>query len=343
MAKIILKNRKVLLITLVALPVVFFFISLMCGRYEISFQKVIGIIGSRFLPINPYWTSIEESVVINLRLPRVLLAMLIGAGLSVSGASFQGIFRNPLVSPHILGVAAGAGFGGVLAMLLFDHPASIFISAFIFGVVAMITAYLMSRVGKVTPILMLVLSGVIVGAFFTAMISLLKYVADPTDELPSIVFWLMGSLATASYEKLAIVAIPILICIITLFLLRWRINIVSLGDEDAQALGIDVEKTRWLIIICVTIIVALSVSISGIVGWVGLAIPHIARMLVGPDHKVLLPTSISFGAVYLVCIDDIARSLTPAEIPLGILTAIVGAIIFGYLLKKTHGGGWLAG
>lgn len=343
MSKIIIKDHRLLLLILIVLPLISFFISLALGRYEVPFCKVIGITASRFLPLKHYWPQIDENIVINLRFPRILLAMLIGAGLSVSGATFQGIFKNPLVSPHILGVAAGAGFGGILAMMLFNHPLLIFISAFIFGIVAMIGAFFISRVGKSTPILMLVLSGVIINAFFQAMISLLKYIADPMDQLPAIVFWLMGSLLAASYRKLAMVAIPIIVCIILLFLLRWRINILSLEEDDARALGIDVEKTKWLIITLVTIIVSLSVSVCGIIGWVGLAVPHISRMLVGPDHQVLIPTSISLGAAYLVCIDTIARTITPAEIPLGILTAIIGAPIFGYLLKKTYGGGWIGG
>ena len=336
-----LKNQRAMAVIFIALPLITFIGSLMFGRYEVSFQNVIGIILSQFMHIDPYWTTTDEIVIIKLRIPRILLAMLIGAGLSVSGASFQGIFRNPLVSPHILGVASGAGFGGIVAMVLFDHPWSVLLFSFVFGIAALVAAHFMSRVGKATPILMLVLSGVIVNAFFAAMISVVKFLSDPLDELPSIVFWLMGSLAASSYTKLAMVSVPILICMGILIALRWRINILSLGDEDAQALGIGVENVKWMIIICVTVIVALSVSICGIIGWVGLAIPHIARMVVGPDHQVLLPASMSFGAVYLLLMDDIARTLTPAEIPLGILTAIIGAVIFGYLLRTTHGRGWV--
>lgn len=337
----LLKQKSVLAAVLIMLPILTFIVSITIGRYEVSIHSVIGILLSQFFPLDPYWTATDESVVINLRIPRILLAMLVGAGLSISGASFQGIFRNPLVSPDILGVASGAGFGGIVALILLGNQGSVFISSFIFGIIALIAAHRLSRVSKTTSILMLVLSGVIVNAFFTAMISIVKFSSDPQNELPSIVFWLMGSLAGASYIKLAIVSIPLLVCMTILLLLRWRINILSLGDEDAYALGMRVENIRWLIIICVTIIVALSVSISGIIGWVGLAIPHIARMVVGPDHRVLLPASMSFGAVYLLLMDGLARTLTPAEIPLGILTAIIGATVFGYLLRKTKGRGWV--
>lgn len=336
-------NRKHLLAAvLIISPLLAFFYSLTIGRYDyIPFRTVVDVVLSRFFDIEPYWDPVYEIVVFRLRIPRALLAMLIGAGLAVSGASFQGIFRNPLVSPHILGVATGSAFGGLLAMMLFRNQALDLLFAIIFGFVALILAHLMSRVRGGTPILMLVLAGVVVNAFFSAMISLVSYTADPIAELPDVVFTLMGSLADASYQKLDIVTVPILVCILVLYLLRWRINLLSLGDEDAQALGVRVERIKWLIITCVTVIVALCVSVSGVIGWVGLALPHIARMLVGPDHRVLIPTSISLGAVYLLLMDDIARTLTPAEIPLGILTAIIGAVIFGYLLKRTQGRGWV--
>lgn len=305
-----------------------------------SFSKTLAIIGSFILPIDRYWSSQDEAVIISLRLPRALLAILIGSGLAASGTVFQGIFRNPLVSPHILGVAAAAGFGGVAAMLFWPGSPLVFLSAFLFGNLAVLASYSISRVRKTTPILMLVLAGVIVNTFFTALISLIKYVADPIDKLPSIVYWLMGSLATASYHKLSLVFLPMLVCIGILNLLRWRINILSLGEEEAKSLGVEVEKTKWLIISCVSIIVSLAVSVSGIIGWIGLVIPHIARMLIGADHKQLLPVSTLLGAIYLLIIDDLSRSVTAAEIPLGILTSIVGAIIFALLLKKTVGGEW---
>jgi len=335
------RKQVFLKIILIIAPFIAFFISLSCGRYFIPFDKSMKIFFSSFMNFKGDWSRIEESIIINLRIPRVLLAMLIGAGLSVSGASFQGIFRNPLVSPHLLGVAAAAGFGGILGMIFLKNSIAIFVLAFVFGIVSVLIAFFFSREGKTTSMLMLVLSGVIVGSFFTALISLLKYIADPVDELPSIVFWLMGSFSTASYSKLLLVGPPIIVCIIILYLLRWRINILSLGDEEAEALGLPAEFLKWMIIIPVTIIVSLSVSVSGIIGWVGLAIPHITRMIVGPDHKVLIPATISLGAVYLVFIDDISRTLTAAEIPLGILTAIIGIVIFGFLLKSSKGGGWV--
>ena len=289
--------------------------------------------------IEPTWTGLEEAVVIQLRLPRAILAMLIGAGLSCAGASLQGLFRNPLVSPHILGVAAGAGFGAALGLLLTEQAATVQLLALVFGIVAIVIVFIISRHKSGNSLLMLVLSGIIVGALFTALISLVKYMADPEEKLPTIVYWLMGSLSGASYTDIWKGAPLIVIGIITLYMLRWRLNILSLSEEEAQSLGINVRRMRWVIILAATVISASAVSVCGIVGWVGLVIPHIGRMLVGPDHKVLLPACISIGAVYLLFIDDLARSVTAAEMPLSILTAIIGAPFFAYLLRKT-GGGW---
>ncbi len=327
-------------IILVILPVLAFFISLSIGRYPVPLQNVFDIMVSQVIPTHSDWTEIEEMVVINIRLPRVLLAMLVGSTLAVSGASFQGLFRNPLVSSHILGVAAGAGFGAAICMLLFSDSAHLIqLFAFVFGVVAVLGACTIGRTREGTSTLMLVLGGIVVGALFTALISLMKYMADPEDELPAIVFWLMGSLASTSFDSLWVAAPSMLVGVGILLLLRWRINVLSLGEEEAQALGINTEQIRWLIILSATLATASAVAVSGIIGWVGLVIPHIGRMIVGSDHNILLPASASIGAVYLLLIDDIARTATAAEIPLGILTAIIGAPFFIYLLKR-RGSRW---
>jgi len=277
-------------------------------------------------------------VIFNIRLPRILLALCIGAGLSVSGAAFQGMFQNPLVSPDILGVTAGAGFGAALGILLAGDTAAIQASAFFFGILAVAISYLISRAYQTTPTMMLVLSGIIVGAIFSALLSLIKYVADPHQKLPAIVFWLMGSLAPASKGDLLTAAPPMVVGVMGLLLVRWRINILSMGDQEARSLGIKTDRLKAFVILCCTLVTASAVSVSGIIGWVGLVIPHIGRMLVGPDHKVLLPASVALGAAYLILIDDLSRTLISAEIPLGILTAIVGAPFFAYLLRRTQGG-----
>ncbi len=333
------KQNRLLIISLVLLPVIVFFISLCMGRYWVSPGTVLNILSSYLMPMTPDWTEVEQSVVINIRLPRLMLAMLVGAGLAISGAGFQGLFANPLVSPHILGVSAGAGFGAALGILLSGQVGTVQALALFFGIIAVIATWTISRLKSGTPIFMLVLSGVIVGAFFQALISLIKYIADPEDKLPAIVYWLMGSMSGASYDDLLIGAPLIIGGIVVLILLRWRINILSLEEEEARSLGINIQQTRWVVIAASTVITAASVCLCGIVGWVGLVIPHIARMIVGPDHKRLLPACVSIGSFYLLIIDDIARTATAAEIPLSILTAIIGAPFFAYLLRKT-GGKW---
>lgn len=329
------KKRVALLILL---PLLLFFISLFWGRYSISPLDVIQILASNILPIEPTWSPTIESIVIDVRLPRALLAMSVGAGLSISGAAYQGIFSNPLVSPDILGVTAAAGFGAAIGILLDASNALIQISAFAFGLLGVALSYMISRVYRTTPTLMLVLGGVIVAALFAALTSATKYIADPTSKLPAITYWLMGSLASGSWTDVVKVFPPMLIGITGLIMLRWRLNLLAMGDDEARSLGVRTELLKGVIIVCTTLVSAASVCVAGVIGWIGLIIPHVARMIVGPDHKVLLPASLALGAGYLLLIDNIARTATAAEIPLGILTAIIGAPFFAYLLRKTKGG-----
>lgn len=333
------KINKLGTVALFLVPLMVFFISICLGRYWVAPGTAFNILASHIFPLDMIGSSIEESVVMQIRLPRIILTMLVGAGLAISGAAFQGLFGNPLVSPHILGVSAGAGFGAALGILISGQVLYVQVLAIGFGTLAVIITYMISRQKTGTPLFMLVLSGVITGAFFTALISLIKYVADPEEVLPAIVYWLMGSMAGTSYDDLLIGAPMILAGIIALLLMRWRINVLSLNEEEAQSLGINVQHSRWLVIMASTLITSAAVSLCGIVGWIGLVIPHIGRMIVGPDHRILLPTCCSIGAVYLLLIDNIARTATAAEIPLSILTAIVGAPFFAYLLRKT-GGKW---
>jgi iron complex transport system permease protein len=312
--------------------------ALMLGQLRIPPATILEIFASRILPIEQTWEPTLESVLFDVRLPRLLAGILVGAGLSISGASFQGLFRNPLVSPHILGVSAGAGMGAALAILFFSNILAVQILSFVFGLVAVLMTVGLARVYRTTPVLMLVLSGIIVGALFSACTSLLKYIADPLNNMPSIVFWLLGSLNNASNKDLAVVGPVILTGITVLLLIRWRINLLAMGEEDARALGVDTGRLRATIIICATMISAAAVSISGIIGWIGLVIPHIGRLMVGPDNKYLLPVAVLVGASYLVTVDTIARTAMESEIPIGILTALVGAPIFAYLLKKSRPG-----
>ena len=310
------------------------------GRYPIPWHRVLAILVGNLAPIQGDWTLVEEQVVEALRLPRVLVAMTCGAALAAAGVVLQGTFRNPLVGPQIIGVSSGAGFGGALALLLSDSQLVLMLCAFAFGLLAMAIVLWLSRVGGRSPVLMLVLAGVVTSAMFAALTSLIQYVADPEDKLPAIVFWLMGSFSTAGYDELAWLLPPVLITCGLLFLLRWRINVLSLGDEEAESLGVSVNTTRLVIVLCVAAIAAAVVAVAGVVGWVGLVVPHLARMIVGPDHRILLPVAMVVGGGYLVIIDTIARTATTAEIPLGVLTALIGAPVFGYLLKSTQARGW---
>ncbi|HEY3425393.1 MAG TPA: iron ABC transporter permease [Negativicutes bacterium] len=319
-------------------PVILFLLSFIIGRYPIELATVAKILFSGLIPVDHTWPVMAEKVVFEVRFPRILAAMIIGAGLSVAGAAFQGIFRNPLVSPYILGVAAGAGFGAALAILLSDNMLMIQVCALVFGLLAVLCTYAIGSVYKAANTLALVLAGVIVGSFFSSLIALIKYVADPYEKLPAIVFWLMGSLANVKLSVVAIVGPVISISVLILALFGWRMNILSMGEEEAQSFGINTKRERAAIILLCTVITAASVCLAGTIGWVGLVIPHICRLLVGPDYRKLIPACISIGACYLLMIDNISRAVTDTEVPLGILTALIGAPFFAYLIVKNKVG-----
>ncbi len=331
------RRKKLIMVWLIILPVGLAFASLFIGRFPITPATMVRVLASRLVYIQPDWPENVETVVFGIRGPRILLAMGVGASLAISGAAFQGMFQNPLVSPDILGVTAGAGFGAALGILLSGRLLAIQLSALCFGILAVALTYLLSRVYRTTPTLMLVLSGIVVSSIFSALLSLAKYAADPNQKLPAIVFWLMGSLAAVCQEDVLIALPPILLGSVGLLLVRWRLNILSLGDDEARALGIKTDLLKGIIILCSTVATACAVSVCGIIGWVGLVIPHVGRMLVGPDHKILLPASFLLGATYLLFIDNLARTLTAAGIPLGILTSIIGAPFFAYMLRRTQG------
>lgn len=315
-------------------------ISLTLGRLDLPVGSVIRILLNNVIAVEPSWTEVQERVIELIRLPRILLAAIAGAGLAVAGASLQGVFRNPLVGPDIIAVSSGAAFGGVLAILLADSSILTVGLAFAFGLLAIAIVSVAGRTAGRTPVLMIVLAGVVTSAFFTALVSLVTYIADPEDQLPAIVYWLLGSFAAADYQKVLTVAVPTAIGAGIIHLMRFRINILSLGDEEAAALGLKVERSRWAVLVAVTLITASTVAVAGVIGWVGLVVPHVARMIVGPDHRALVPAAAIIGAGYLILMDDIARSATAVEIPLGVLTALIGAPLFIWLLRRTQAGGW---
>ncbi|MBO5373192.1 MAG: iron ABC transporter permease [Lachnospiraceae bacterium] len=304
------------------------------GRYSLTISEVFKILFNI--------GEIEKTktiVVWSVRFPRTVMAMMVGACLSCVGVCLQAMFANPLVSSHILGVSYSSGFGAALGILLSSNFLVIQGFAMLFGFVGMALTYLMSRKNRTSSTIMLVLSGTIVGAVFEALTSFIKYIADPEEKLPAITYWLMGSLAGSSMADVLKVVPIIGIAILVLWLIRWRLNVVSLREDEAASLGVNVKNTRIIVILATTVIVAISVSFCGVISFVGLAVPHLARMIVGNDHKYLLPASILMGGSFLVIIDTVARSLTASEIPLSILTALVGAPVFAILLHKT-GGGW---
>lgn len=323
--------------TLLALPFLLLFLSLFIGRLGVGPGDVLRIVAAQIFPIHRSWPESIEIIVVQIRLPRALMAMCVGAGLSISGAAFQGMFRNPLVSPDVLGVSAASGFGAALAILLSRSALELQLLAFIFGLAGVAITYLLARVYQTTPVLMLVLSGVVVAAFFSALLSGAKFVADPENKLPAITYWLLGSFNAATLRTVVIIVPAFVIGSIGLLLVSWKLNLLSMGDEEARALGVRTERLKSAIIVCTTLITAAAVSTCGVIGWVGLVMPHVARALVGPDHRYLLPAALSVGASYLLVIDGVARTATSVEIPIGILTAIVGAPYFAYLLRRTSG------
>ena len=328
-------DKLAIYLLLIALPIFLFFVSFMLGRYPVAPLDVVKTILS---PIFPQLAVSPEinSIVFTIRLPRIIAALLVGAALSVAGASFQGIFKNPLVSPDLLGVSMGAGFGAAIAILANAGNALIQLSAFIFGIISVSITYGISKAYKAGGILLLVLSGTAVSAFFNALISGAKFMADPYDKLPQITYWLMGSLSAVNFNKLSMIIIPLLIGVTVIMILRWHLNVLSMGDEEAQSLGLDPGKLRLIVIVACTLVTSAAVSISGIIGWIGLVVPHMTRIIVGPDHKVLLPASLSIGASFLLLIDNISRTFISIEIPIGILTAVIGVPIFLYLLRRGY-------
>lgn len=311
-----------------ALLLVLAFVSFFGGRYGLTAGETIRVMLSHFFPIERNWPKAYETVVFHVRLPRILAAMVIGCALSLAGCAYQGVFKNPLVSPDILGASAGGGFGAVLAIYLSMSAAFIQTMTFAFSLLAVGVAYGVGGKIKRDPTLALVLSGVFVSSLCSALVLLIKFVADPNDKLPTITFWLMGSLSAISIRDLAPVAVMLLVGGMPLMLLSWRINVLSMGDEEAMALGVDLRRLRVVAVTCATILTASAVSVSGLIGWVGLVVPHLARLIVGPNNKVLFPASSLMGAIFLLLVDDLARMLSTSEIPLGVLTAIVGAPFF---------------
>lgn len=330
------KNKeKLITIVLLLLPVLVSIFCLGIGRYSITPLETLKVL---FSPITG--NEIEKtaySVVFNVRLPRILLALCVGAGLSVAGASFQALFSNPLATPDTLGVATGASFGAVLALLFSNNLLVVQLLSLVMGMVALLITCAISKLNGKTSIIMVVLSGMVVSALFNALVSLIKYVADPEEILPTITYWLMGSMSRSSLKTIAIGTPLIGMGVVILLMLRWRLNILSLQEDEAKSLGVNLSQIRLFVMVAATMVTASCVAMCGQVGWVGLLIPHAARMMYGSDNKKVVPMSLVLGATFMVVIDTAARSATAAEIPVSILTAIIGAPFFIVLLRRTGG------
>ena len=303
-------------------------------------DTVLAILISKIVTIPKTWSDTMELVVFKVRFPRMIAALLVGGALAISGAAYQNLFKNPLVSPSILGVSAGAGFGASLGMLCHYSWLGIQSMAFFFALVAVVSAFFISRIFGGTSMVVLVLGGMVISALFQALLSIVKYLADPVDTLPAITFWLMGGLSKVTNQDIMLVFWPIILSFIVLYAFRWQINVLAVGEEEATALGINIARLRAIVVFCATLMTAAAVSISGIIGWVGLLIPHMARMLVGSNFQLLLPASLLMGSSYLLLVDNIGRSMMTVEIPLGILTALIGAPFFIILLSKVKKG-WI--
>jgi iron complex transport system permease protein len=325
------------LIVALAVLVVGLTLALTLGRYPVTFSDIFEVLASRLSGRASGVSPAVQDIVLLVRGPRVVAAMLIGAALSVSGTAFQGLFRNPLVSPDILGASSGAALGAVVGIYFSLGVVAIEALAFVGGIAAVAAVYTIgSAVRARDPILVLVLTGVVIGALLGSGVGLMKYLADPYNQLPAMTFWLLGSLAATNASDLVSLIGPVAIGTFILMALRFRMNVMSLPDEEARALGVPTGLLRTLIIAAATLVTSASVATAGVIGWVGLVVPHLARSLVGPDFARLMPTAAILGGGFLLLIDTLARTAAPVEIPLGILTALLGTPFFIWLLASVH-------
>ena len=312
-------------------------ISFAVGRYPVSVSELLHLFWSKISGAPSGLPVTLETVVFKVRGPRVLAAMIVGGALAISGAVYQGLFRNPLVSPDILGVSSGAALGAVLGIYFSLGVFGIQALAFGAGLGAVAAVYLIGTLLRHhDPILTLVLAGVVIGTLLSSVVGLIKYLADPYNQLPAITFWLLGSLTGVIGADLWAILPAIAVGVIPLYLFRWRMNVMTLGDEEAQSLGVDVQRVRFVVVAAATLMTAAAVSVSGIIGWIGLLIPHFARLLVGPDFGRLLPAAVLLGAGYLLGVDTIARTISTIEVPLGVLTAFIGTPFFIWVLAISH-------
>ena len=311
-----------------------FLLSFVVGRYGVPLGQVVRILLSGVLPLEQTWTDNMAIAVLNVRLPRILLACLVGCGLSAAGTGYQTVFQNPMAAPDILGASSGACFGAALAILTGQGAVMITVFAFLASLLSVALVYLVGNHTRGNRVVNLLLAGIMVGSLFSACTSYIKLVADPTNQLPQITYWLMGSLSGTRMGTVRFAAVCMAVGLVPLLLLRWRMNLLTLSPDEARAMGVHTDRLRLAVILSSTVLTAAAVSVSGMIGWVGLVIPHLSRRIVGSDCRRLMPMSCLFGAAFLLLVDDMARCLTATEIPIGILTAFVGAPFFIYLMVR---------
>ena len=311
-----------------------FLLSFVVGRYGVPLGQVVRILLSGVLPLEQTWTGNMAIAVLNVRLPRILLSCLVGCGLSAAGTGYQTVFQNPMAAPDILGASSGACFGAALAIMTGQSAVMITVFAFLASLLSVALVYLVGNHTRGNRVVNLLLAGIMVGSLFSACTSYIKLVADPTNQLPQITYWLMGSLSGTRMGTVRFAAVCMAVGLVPLLLLRWRMNLLTLSPDEARAMGVHTDRLRLAVILSSTVLTAAAVSVSGMIGWVGLVIPHLSRRIVGSDCRRLMPMSCLFGAAFLLLVDNMARCLTATEIPIGILTAFVGAPFFIYLMVR---------
>lgn len=334
-----LKGWKTILFYLfLLLPIPVFVFSLSLGRYPITWIEVVQVFFSGLFNTGSDYPSMYYTVVFDMRLPRILIGLMVGASLSVSGATFQGIFRNPLVGPYVLGISSGAAFGAALSLAIFPQL-PVQLCAFSFSLAGLMLAYLLTRSKGETLVTSMVLAGIVISSVFGALLTIIQMMVDE-KALQSIIYWTMGSLNTATWSKMSPSWIIISASCTVIFVLRWKLNVLTMGDAEAKSVGMNTELYKGIFILASTLAASSAVSIAGIIGLVGLIVPHTIRMIFGPDHRTLIPLSITVGAAFMILVDDIARSLMGFEIPVGVITTMIGAPFFMYALRSTRAGGW---
>ncbi len=330
------RNRgfKIKLTVLVVLMVISFLVSFLIGRFDLSVRLIVDILRSQFMNVEKYWENTLETVVVQVRFPRICCAILVGGALSVSGASYQTLFKNPMVSPDLLGVSAGASFGAALAMLHHGSWWEIQSYAFLFGLAAVGAAYLIGQLFGNSNITVLVLAGVVVSSVFQSLLSIIKTLAATASTLPSITCWMMGSLGKASNSDLRVLFPVVVICMFLIFLFRHQIDALSAGEDEAISMGVNVPLVKGVVIATSTMMTVCSVSICGVIGWIGMVVPHIARIFVGASYSKLVPISFTIGGIFLLMVDNVIRGTIGVDLPLGVLTSLIGTPIFVVVLTR---------